>query len=118
MSQDDTEQGLNQKKDDPTSKTKPFKSYQQGPPVLKLISPATLPWGVLFLIFYLLFATITGSWHEGLVSEVIGSIRVLILTIGLFLSFLGIFGLILSPKDAKKAIPDFRLIYEKLRRIK
>jgi hypothetical protein len=83
-----------------------------------LISPGTLPWGVLFLILYLLFAIITGSWHEGLISEIIGSIRVLILTIGLFLSSLGVLGVIFNPEDAKKAIPDFRAIHEKIKRMR
>lgn len=87
------------------SANRPSKNRKGVPPAVRLVAPQYIPWGILFLLVYLLMAIITGSWHEGLIAEVIGSIRLLILTSGLFFTLLGLIGFIIHPEDRHKIIP-------------
>ena len=88
-------------------KDKPFKQKSQGTLAIRLVNPQTIPWGIGLLIAYILMVFITGSWQEGFVAQIIASIRLLILTLGIFYTFLGILGIIYHPEDKNKAIPQW-----------
>ncbi|NHJ01282.1 MAG: hypothetical protein EAX86_04025 [Candidatus Heimdallarchaeota archaeon] len=89
----------------PQSSTKPFKNMKGMPPGVRLLNPQTLPWGILLLLIYLILVIFTREMPENLISQIIASIRLLFLTMGLFFSLMGILGLITHPEDKSKAIP-------------
>ncbi len=72
---------------------------------VKVLTPQSLWLGVPLLLLYLILGFITGSWRNSLVAEVAGSIRVLVLSLGIFLSFTGTLGFILYPEDRHRIVP-------------
>jgi len=77
----------------------PNKKKPQEPVKVKILTPQSLLLGVPLLVIYLIMAFITGSWREGLFAQVVGSIRLLILSLGIFLTFTGTLGFIIYPED-------------------
>ena len=72
---------------------------------VKALTPQSLWLGIPLLLAYLILAFITGSWKDDLIAEVAGSIRLFVLSLGIFLSATGILGFILYPEDRYRIVP-------------
>ena len=94
-----------QDSEEQNSQAKPFKNMKGMPPAVRLLNPQTLPWGILLLIIYLVLAILTKDLPDEIIWQIVGSIRLLFLTMGLFFTLMGILGLIAHPNEKSKAIP-------------